>query len=101
MDNNDKIKLARIDERVDSIDKSFDDHEEHDADRFERTFEFVKEGFDKIDDRFDKITIKIDALWDTKNQQTGAWGLGKYIAGAIGGCIVAVIDYIGYGGHIK
>lgn len=102
MEKDEKIKLARIDERVLNIAKSFEDHEDNDSERFDKTFNFVKEGFDKIDNRFDKVDARLGKLWDIKNKHDGAFGVGKMIAGGIGGVFVALVDFIIYnGGHIK
>lgn len=102
MDTGDKQKLARIDANVTNLDKSFGAHEKLDSERFDRVFNFTKEGFAKLENHFDKIEDRLDTLWDGKNRQEGAFGLGKIIAGSIGGFLVAIIDFLFYsGGHIK
>ncbi len=93
MDVGDKAKLARIEANTLNMDRSFINHERQDTERFERTFKFVKEGFEKIDDRFDKMDEKLGALWDLKNKQEGAFGMGKIVAGIVGGALVAAIDF--------
>ncbi len=86
-DENQTVKLARLEERVVSMDKSL---------------LAIKDGFDKIDDRFDKVDQKLGQLWDTKNKQDGAFSIGKIIAGSIGGFTVAIMDFLFYNsGHIK
>lgn len=73
--------LARIDERTQHLDKWKDEHSEEDKMRFDRTFAFVKDSFTKLEGRMEKMDKKLDTLWDTKNQQQGAYSASK-IAGA-------------------
>lgn len=102
MDRNDSAKLARIDERVVNLDRMVNLEKASTAERFDRTFKFVEDGMASINDRFDKVDEKLGELWDIKNKQDGAFGLGKIVAGGIGGLLVAAIDFIIYGGgHIK
>ena len=87
MEKNESIKLAKIEVGMNNLSKWSDAHDELDTQRFDRTFNYVKERFDKIDE-------KLDTLWDTKNKQDGAFGMGKWIAGGVGGMVVAIIDFL-------
>lgn len=98
---------AILTEKMSGIEKNYKSHEEQDEKRFNHTFAYIKEGFDKIDknfdkmaNRFDSLDTKVDSLWDDKNKREGAeqnrnqvFDFGKYIAGVIGGVIVAAFEY--------
>lgn len=99
MNDDEHATLVRVDQKVISIEKWAELHGNHDDVRFERNFNFVKEQFGKLDARFDKIDEKLDTLWDDKNRHEGAFGFGKWIAGCVGGLIVAAMDYFASGRH--
>lgn len=82
----DSAKIARIDQKVISLEDWTREHAKDDDDRFNRMFGFMKERFDKVDS-------KLETLWDSRNRQEGVFGVGKFIAGAVGGFLVAVLDY--------
>lgn len=86
--------LARIEERGIHTKESLDIHIEDDGVRFERTFNYVKDAFSKMDERFDTIDTKLGTLWDNNNRQEGAFGLGKWMAGLIGGAVVAGAEFL-------
>lgn len=72
----------------------------------QRTFEYMKEmktdilsSIGNLDDKFtekfaDLDEKRIGPLWDDKNKRDGAFGLGKFIAGGIGGLIVAGMEWM-------
>lgn len=93
MNVNESAKLARVEEKVISIEKWNESHAKDDNDRFSRMFDYMKERFDKTDK-------KLDTLWDNKNKQDGAFNFGKIVAGGIGGLLVIAIEKISFlGGH--
>lgn len=101
-DNTTLEKVVRNETNLGNLQKLFDQHNEQDEERFERVFGLFQKGFEKIDDRFDKVDDRLDVLWDDKNKKTGAFWLGKSLAGIVGGGIVAIIDALSYGGwHLK
>lgn len=80
------VLIGRIDERLKGLDRSFTNHEVEDHARFELVFGHMK-------DRFDKIDAKLETLWDLKNSQAGVLSASKFLAGAVGGCIVLAADW--------
>lgn len=93
MNSSESAKLARVEEKVISIEKWNDNHAKEDTERFTRSFDYMKERFDKID-------TKLDTLWDNKNKQDGAFHLGKIVAGGIGGLLVFLCEKLPlFGGH--
>lgn len=83
LNQDEKAKLARIDERTIHLIQSLSEHAEEDNKRFERTFGYLKDSFDKIEGRFDKFEAKIGNLWDDKNKRSGAFGASRMIGGSI------------------
>lgn len=74
LNQDDRARLERMDERTQYMTKSLDSHVEEDNRRFERIFNYVK-------DRFDGLEEKIDTLWDEKNQRSGAIRASQLITG--------------------
>jgi len=89
----DSLKIARIEEKVSSMSAWSNKHETHDDERFTRTFDFMKDQFDKQNNVLKEINDKVGTLWDTGNRQEGALGISKFVAGGIGGILVAAIDW--------
>ena len=98
-DSIDSERLARIDQKVISMEQWQQKHDQHDDTRFERTFAYVKEGFAKNDEQNKTIIRKLDTLWDTKNQQEGGLKVGKILSTALMAFVGVVAGY--FGGHVK
>lgn len=81
-----QVRLARMEEKQDSMKEWAEAHEKKDDDYFGKTFKYMKERFDKVD-------TKLETLWDGKNRSEGAFSVGRLMAGGIGGILVAIIDY--------
>ena len=95
MNSDEHETLARVDQKVISIEKWCESHGQHDDVRFERSFQFVKDGFSKLDTRFDKIDEKLDTLWDDKNRHDGAFSMGKLLSSGFYSVLALVAAFIG------
>jgi len=98
MTDDDSQRLGRMDANILNLMEWKKDHEDHDRDRFEKTFAFVKDGFDKMTERFDKTDQKIDTLWDEKNVRSGESKRSKLIYAAVVSLVSIVAGYFG-GAH--
>lgn len=96
--------LATVVEQGRNMEKNFDAHMRDDHERFERTFLYLKSEFNEIGGRLDKfertldnrvrpIENKVETLWDARNKQEGAFGVGKWVAGVLGGVVGAAITF--------
>ncbi|MDE3016915.1 MAG: hypothetical protein KGI29_08380 [Pseudomonadota bacterium] len=105
MDKDDGAAIARIDERIIHFGADLASHIANDSERFEKMLGQLKDGFASIETRFDKleqkaetrlhfIETKMGQLWDDKNSRDGALGLGKWIAGIVGGIIGAACAFL-------
>lgn len=93
--------LIRLEERTANISKSMTAHEAQDEDRFEKTLAYAREMKGEINGSLEKMmkvvtetNTKVGTLWDDKNKRDGALGLGKFMAGAIGGSLVFICELI-------
>jgi hypothetical protein len=91
----DNIRLARMEENLRNLSKSFDDHETEDTNRFEKMFGFMREEFDEIKNNTKETNSKLGTLWDIKNQQLGASIIKKTIAGGVYSCLALIAAFIG------
>lgn len=100
----DSQMLATVVEQGRNMEKNLDLHMKDDHERFERTFTYLKGEFTDIGERLDKfertldnrvrpIENRVETLWDKKNNQEGAFGVGKWVAGAIGGLVGAAVTF--------
>ena len=93
-------RLTALEVNYANLDRRGADHERNDAERFERSFKFVQgmkeeilEGIDEVKSQVSALRDKVDTLWDEKNKREGAFDLGKIAAGAVGGILVAAVEY--------
>lgn len=89
----DDVLIGRIDERLKGLDRSFEAHEKEDHNRFELAFGHIKDVLDKVELRFDKIDKKLEVLWDQSNQNQGAFGASRLVAGALWALVVLAASW--------
>lgn len=87
------VLIARIDERLLGLDRSFINHEVEDHARFELVFKHMSDRFDKIDLQFEKVDKKLGTLWDQANNNKGAFSVGRLAANGVWGVIVLAVSY--------
>lgn len=98
MSETDSTKIGRMDANVTNLMDWKRQHEDHDQQRFDKTFEYIKDGFDKMEERFDKMDDRLDTLWDDKNKKQGSDGLKKFLYTGGMSLLAIVAGYLG-GSH--
>ncbi len=90
----DNVRLARMEENLKSLSKSFGDHETEDANRFDRMFHFIEKQFGEINVNVKEINSKVGTLWDSDNRKTGITYAAKLGAQTVWAALILIASLI-------
>lgn len=94
----DSAKIARIDQRTINVEKMMETHLNEDTRRFEMVFAHFNNRLDKFEEKLEKrvqpMEDRVEGLWDDMKNREGAFGMGKWVAGVIGGIMGAAATFL-------